>query len=141
MSDLEGEHHLKDCLFHGFSSKIWNELHYMYDNPNSQYSKLAATETPGCGVSGVRAKSAVLGLETQSKTNSSEPPYEAIMQWIVYLMSAVTNQNASNNAQNGVRCKNGNEKFPNMKTQRPKRDQKGMLCWECGVLDMGGGNA
>ena len=53
------------------------------------------------------------------------------MQQIVYLMSAITNQNTSNNGQNGVRHNNGNWKFPNMKTQRPKRDQKDMLCWGC----------
>ena len=53
------------------------------------------------------------------------------MQQIAYLMSAITNQNASNNGQNGVTCNNGNGKFPNAKTQRPKRDQKDMLCWRC----------
>ena len=53
------------------------------------------------------------------------------MQQIVYLMSAITYQNTSNNGQNGVRHNNGNGKFPNTKTQRPKRDQKAMLCWGC----------
>ena len=81
----------------------------MYDKPDSQYSKLvmaarkATTETPGSGASEVRAKSAVVELGTQPKATSSKPPYEAIMQQIVYLMSAITNQNASNNGQNG--CK------------------------------------
>ena len=47
-------------------------------------------------------------------------------------MSTITNQNASNNGENGARHNNGNGKFPNTKTQRPKKDQKDMLCWGCG---------
>ena len=82
----------------------------------------AETETPGSGVPKVRAKSAVVELDTQRKANSSEPPYEAIMQQIAYLMSAITNQKTNNNAQNGVRCNNGNRKLSNTKTQRPERD-------------------
>ena len=78
-----------------------------------------------------RAKSAVVELDTQPNANSSEPPYEAIIQQIVYLMFAITNQNANNNGPNGMRHNNGNGKFPNTKTQRPKRDQKDMLCWGC----------
>ena len=60
----------------------------MYDKPDFQYSKLvmaarkAKTETPGSGVSGARAKSAVVEIETQSKVASSEPPYEAVTQQI-----------------------------------------------------------
>ena len=100
----------------------------MYDKPDSQYSKLVMsagktkTETPGSGVSEVRAKSAVVELDTQPEANSSEPSYEAIMQQIAYLMSAITNQNTSNNGQNGVTCSNGNGKFSNTKTKRPKGD-------------------
>ena len=88
MTEQEGEHHLEDHLFHGLRSNIWNALHYMYNKPNCQYSRLvmaarkAETETPGSGVSEVRAKSAVVELDTQSKANSSEPPCEAIMQQI-----------------------------------------------------------
>ena len=53
MIEQEDEHHLKDCFFHGLTSIIWNTLHYMYDKPDYQYSKLvmaarkAKTETPG----------------------------------------------------------------------------------------------
>ena len=54
-----------------------------------------------------RAKSAVVKLETHPKVASSEPSYEAIMQQIVYLMSAITNQNADTNGKNGPRCNNG----------------------------------
>ena len=36
MTEQEGEHHLKDHLFHGLRSNSWNALHYMYDKPNSQ---------------------------------------------------------------------------------------------------------
>ena len=84
MTEQEGEHHLKDHLFHGLRSNIQNVLHYMYDKPNSQYSKLvmaareAETETPGSGVSEARAKLAVVELDTLRKANSSEPPYEAM---------------------------------------------------------------
>ena len=110
----------------------------MYDKPDSQYSKLvmaarkAETETPGSGVSEVRPKSVVVEVETQPKVASSEPPYEAITQQITYLMSAITNQNANNNGQNGPRCNNGNGIFPNARTQRPKKDRKDMICWGCG---------
>ena len=51
-------------------SNIQNSLCYMYDKPNSQYGKLVMaarkdeTETPGSGVSDVRAKSAVVELDT-----------------------------------------------------------------------------
>ena len=119
----------------------------MYDKPDPQYSRLvmaarkAETETPGSGRSEVRAKSAVVELGTQSKATSSEPPYEGTMQQIAHFMSAITNQNASNNGQNGTRHNNGNGKFPNTKTQSPKKHRKDMLCLGCGGTDMGGGNA
>ena len=62
-------------------SYAWNELAfcYMYDKPDSQYSKLvmaarkAKTETPGSGASEVRPKSAVVELGTQPKATSSKP--------------------------------------------------------------------
>ena len=140
MTEQEDEHHLKDCLFHGFKSNILNTLLYMYNKPNSQYSKLAMaareaeTELPVGGVSEVRAKSAVVEMGTQPKASSSEPPYEAITQQIAYLMFAITNQNKSNNGQNCVKCNNanGNGKFFSSKTQGTKKDWKEMCCWECG---------
>ena len=89
---------------------------------NTKVTRKAKTEAPGSGASDIRAKSVVVDLDTQPKANSSEPPYEAITQQIVYLMAAITNQNASNNGQNGVRHNNGNVKFLNTKTQRPIRD-------------------
>ena len=75
MTEQEGEHHLKDQLFHALRSNIWNVLCFMHYKPDSQYSKLvmaarkAKTETPGSGVSEVLAKSAVVGLDTQPKAN------------------------------------------------------------------------
>ena len=138
MTEQEGEHHFKDLLSHGLRYIINNVLQYMYDKPDSQNSKLvmaarkAIAKTPGTGVSEVRAKSAVVELETQPKATSSEPAYEAIMQQIAYLMATITNQNTNNNGQNGVRGNNGNGKFPSTKTQSPKKDQKDMLCWGCG---------
>ena len=128
MTEQEGEHHFKDLLFHGLRSNIHNMLQYMYDKPGSQNSKLVMaarkveTKTPGTGVSEARTTLAVVGLDTQPKANSSELPYEAITQQIAYLMPAITNQNKSNNGQNGVRCNSGNGKFSNKKTQRPKKD-------------------
>ena len=110
----------------------------MYNKPDFQYSKLvmaarkAETETQADGVSDVRAKSAILKLETQPKAASFEPLYKAITQQIAYLMSALTNQNANTNGHNGPRHNNGGGKFTNTKTQRPKRDGKDMLSWGCG---------
>ena len=55
----------------------------MYDKPNSQYSQLVMnvrkgeTETPGSSVSEVRAKSAVVGTDLQSRMASSDSPYES----------------------------------------------------------------
>ena len=124
-------------MFHGLRHNICNALHCMYDKPDSQYSQLvmavrkAETETPGSGVSEVRAKSAVVEIYSQSKMASSEPPYEAIMQQITYLMSAITNQNTNNNGQNGSWCNNGSGNFSNTKTLRPKKEMKYMTCWEC----------
>ena len=138
MTEEEGVNHLNDRLFHGLRHNIYNALHYMYDKPDSQYSQLvmaarkAKTETPRSSVSEVRAKSAVVEIKSQSKTASSKPPYEAVTQQIAYLMSTITNHNANNNGQNGPRYNNGNGKFPNTKTQRPKKDRKDMTCWGCG---------
>ena len=135
MTKEKGKNHLKDQLFHGLRHNICNC--YMYDKPGSQYSQLvmgarkAETERPGSGVSQVRAKSAVVQIESQSKLASSNPPYEAIMQQITYLMSTITNQNANNNGQNGPRYYNGNGRFPNARTQRPKKDRKDMICSGC----------
>ena len=101
MIEEKGENHLKVQLFHGLRLYICNVLYYMYDKPDSQYSKLviatrkAKTETPGSDVSEARGKSAVVEIETQSKVASSEPPYEAIMQRITYLKSTISNQNAN----------------------------------------------
>ena len=94
-------------------------------------ARKAKTETPGSGVSEVRAKSAVVEIESQSKMASFKPPYEAIMKQLTYLMSAITNQNANNNGKNVPRCNNGNKKFPNTKIQRPKKDRKDLTCLGC----------
>ena len=128
MTEQEGEHHLRDLLFHGLGSNIHNALHYMYGKP----ARKAEMETPGSGASEVRAKSAVVELETQPKTTRSESAYEAIMQQIAYLMSAINNQNVCNNGLNVARHNNWNGKFHNTKMQRSKKDQKDMLCWGCG---------
>ena len=107
----------------------------MYDTPDSKYSKLvmaarkAKTETLGGSVPEARAKSAVVKLETQPKVASSDQLYEAITQQIMYLISAITNQNANNDRQNGPRCNNGGGNIT--KTQRPKKDRKDMICWGC----------
>ena len=54
------------------------------------------------------------------------------MQQIVYIMSAITNQNADTNGQNGPRHNSRDDKFTNTKTQRLKKDRKDMLWWGCG---------
>ena len=147
MAKQEGEHYLKGQLFHGLRSNIQNVLCYMYNKPDSQYCKLvmaarkAETETPGSGVSKVRATSAVVEMETQTKATSSEPTYEVITQQIAYLMSAITNQNASNNGQNGVRHNNGNGKFLIQKPKGQREIRKICFVGDAEVLDMGGGNA
>ena len=104
MTKEEGRRHLKDNLFHGLKPNLHNALHYLYNKPYSQYSQLvmalrkAETETLGSSVSEVRAKSAVVGADTDlaEKKASSEPLYEVIMQQIAYLMSAVANQTSPN---------------------------------------------
>ena len=71
----------------------------MYDEPDLQYSQFvmaarkAKSETPGNSVSEVRAKSALVGTDSQSKVASSDPLYKAITEQITYLISAITNQN------------------------------------------------
>ena len=114
-------------------SDIW------YDKPDSQYSQLvmslrkAETDTLQSSASEVRAKSAVVGTDTdlQVKGASSEPSYEVITQQIAYLMSAVTNQTNQNLNKNGG-CmgskSNGNGKYLSTMIQRPKRDKKTMTC-------------
>ena len=139
MTEEEGVTHLKDCLFHGLKPNIHNVLHCMYDRSDSQNSQLvmgarkAETETPGSNVSKARAKSVVVGTDSQVKVASSDLPYEALTQQIAYLMPAITNQNLSkNNEHNGYKQSNGNGKLSTTKLQRPKRDRKDIKCWGCG---------
>ena len=71
MTEEEGVNHLKDQSFYGLRHNIHKALCYMYDKPDSQYSQLvmavrkAETETPGSGVSEVKAKSAVVEIDSQ----------------------------------------------------------------------------
>ena len=100
MTKEEGHRHSKDLLFHGLRPNLHNSLHYLYDKPDSQYSQLVMasrkveTETLRSSVSKVRAKSAVVGVDSDfaEAKASSEPTYKAITQQIAYLMSAVANQ-------------------------------------------------
>ena len=138
MTEEEGVKHLKDCQFHGLKPNICNALCYMYDKPDFQYGQLVMaarkveTETPGSNVSGARAKSAVVGTNSQAKVASSDPPYEALTKQIADLMSVITNQNSSkNNEYNGSKPSNGNGKFLSTRFQRPKRNRKDMKCLEC----------
>ena len=146
MIEGEGVKHLKDCLFHGLKPNIHNAFHYMYDNPDSQYSQLvmavrkAETETPGSSVSEARAKSTVVGTDTasQAKVVSSDPSYEALTQQVTYVMSAITNQNnqnsSKNNGCNGSKSSNGNGRYSSIRFQKTKRDRNDMKCWGCGSL-------
>ena len=91
MTQEEAKNHSKGQLFHGHSHNIYFALCYIYDKPDSQYSKLVMaarkdkTETHRGGVLEPRAKSAVVGLETQPKVASSDQSYESITQQIAYL--------------------------------------------------------
>ena len=152
MTEEEGHRHLKDHLFHRLKPNLHNNLSYLYDKPDFQHSQLvmalrkAKTETLRSSVSEVRAKSTVVGADTdsQAKTVSSKPSYEAITQQIAYLMSAVANQTNSNLNMN-FGCKgfksNGNGKYPSTMFQRPKKDKKNIICWGCGVQIIVGENA
>ena len=143
MTEEEGHRHLKDCLFHGLKPNLRNGLCYLYDKPDFQYSQLvmafrkAEREALRSSVSEVRAKSTVVRADTdpQARGASSEPSYEAIMQQIAYLMSAVANQTNPNLNKNGG-CmgfkSNGNGKHPSTMFQRPKKDKKNITCWACG---------
>ena len=97
----------------------------------------AEMETLGSSVSKGRAKSTILGANTDlAKANaSSEPSYEAITQQIAYLMSTVANQvnpeQTKTNGHLGFKP-NGNNKYSSNTFQRPKHDRKNMTCWGCG---------
>ena len=143
MTKKEGHRHLKDHIFHGLKAYLCNAFHYLYDKPDSQYSKFvmasrkAERETLGSSVSKGRAKSAIVGANTDlAKTKAgSEPSYEAITQQIAYLMPALTNQ-ANLNLTKSSGCPgfkpNGNSKYSPNAFQRPKHDKKKMTCWGCG---------
>ena len=142
MTEEEGHRHLKDHLFHGLKPNLHNAHHYLYDKPDSQYSQLvmasrkAETETLRSSVSDIRAKSAVVGADTDSAETkfSSEPSYETITQQITYLMSAVANQTNPNPIKTsgfpGFKP-SGNGKYPSNTFPRPKHDRKNMTCWGC----------
>ena len=143
MTKEEGHKHVKDCLFHGLKPNLHNALHYLYDKPDSQYSQLVMgsrkveTETLRSSVSEVRAKSTIVGANTDlAETKaSSEPSYEAITQQITYLMSFIANQTNPNPTKTSG-CPgfipNGNHKYSPNTFQRPKHDKKNMTCWRCG---------
>ena len=143
MTEKEGHRHFKDCLFPGPKPSLHNAFHYLYDKPDSQCSQLemasrkAETETLRSSVSEVRAKSAVVGADTDlaGKKASSEPSYEAITQQIAYLMSAIANQTSPNPTKTSGHLgfkPNGNDKYSSNTFQRPKHDRKNMTCWGCG---------
>ena len=143
MTEEEAHRHLKDHLFHGLKPNLHNALHYLYDKSDSQYSQLvmasrkAETETFRSSVSEVRAKSMVIGADTDlaEAKASFEPSYESITQQITYLMSGIANQaNPDQNKTSGCpRFKpNGNSKYSSNMFQRPKQDKKNMTCWGCG---------
>ena len=142
MTKEDGHRHLKDHLFHGLKPNLCNAPHYIYDKPDYQYSKLvmasrkAEMETLGSSVFKGRAKSAIVGTNTdlaEAKT-SSKPSYEAITQQIAYLMSAVANQikpeQTKSSGHLGFKS-NENNKYSSNTFQRPKHDRKNMTCWGC----------
>ena len=143
MTKEEGHRHLKDHLFHGLKPKLCNALHYLYDKPSSQYSQLviasrkAETETLRSSMSEVRAKSVVVGADTdlEEAKASSEPSYETITQQIACLISAVANQTNLNPTKTSGHLglkPNGNGKYSSNMFHRPKCDKKNMTCRGCG---------
>ena len=135
MTEEEGHRHLKDCIFHGLKPNLCNAFHYLYEKPDSQYSQLvmasrkAEMETLGSSVSKGRAKSAIVGENTDlaEVKASSESSYEAITQQIAYLMSAVAIQvNPEQTKTSGCLgfTTNGNNKYSFNMFQRPKCDRK-----------------
>ena len=132
MMEEDGIKHLKNHMFHGLKPNICNALCYMYDKPDLQYSQLvmaarkAETETPGSNVHEARAKSAVVETDSQSKVAKSDPSYEAITQYIAYIMSTITNQNTNKiNVQNGPKWNNGDMKFSGAENPEVQEGQKG----------------
>ena len=100
-------------------------------------SRKVEMEKPGSGVSKGRTKSAIAWTNTdlaKSKA-SSEPSYKAITQQIGYFMSAVAKQvMAEQTKPSGCLGFKSNEtnKYSSNASQRPKHDQKNMICWGCG---------
>ena len=138
MTEEEGHRHLKDHLFHGLKPNLYNALHYLYENLDSQYSQLvmasrkAEMETLGSGVSKGRDKSTIVGTNTDlaEAKASPEPSYEAITQQIAYLMSAVANQvKPEVTKPSGCPGLKSNEtnKYSSNTFQRPMHDQKNMI--------------
>ena len=100
-------------------------------------SRKAEMETLGSSVSKGRAKSAIVGANTDlaEAKASSKPSYEAITKQMAYLMSAVANQvnpeQTKTSGHLGFKP-NGNNKYSSNTFQRPKHDRKNMTCWGCG---------
>ena len=86
-------------------------------------ARKAETETPRSNVSEAMAKSAVVGTALQAKVASSDPSYEALIQQIAYLMSAITNQNSSKT----ITAMVPNQVMEIVSTHQPgSKDQKGI---------------
>ena len=100
-------------------------------------SRKAEMETIGSNVSKGRAKSAIVGINTdlaEAKT-TSEPSYEVNTQQIAYLRPAVANQASPEQTKTSGHLgfkHNGNSKYSSNMFQRPKHDRKNMTCWGCG---------
>ena len=143
MTEEEGHRHLKDHYFMGLNPISIMPFAISVINLTPNIAQLvmalrkAETETLGSSVSEVRAKSAVVGADTDSleKKAISKPSYEAVTQQIAYIMSAVANQTNPKLTKAGG-CTgfkpNGNGKYPCTTFQRPKHDRKNMTCWGCG---------
>ena len=83
----------------------------------------------------VRTKSPVVEINSKFEGTSSDQSYAVITQQIAYLMSAITNQNTTNNSS---RHNNGNGKiYLTQKTQRSEQDRKDRICWGCGGIGHG----
>ena len=129
-----------DLIFH-------NAPHYMYDKPDSQYSKLvmatrkAETETPGSGASEVRAKSAVV----EWKHNQKQPVLSLYMRQLhnrlctSYLLLPIRMQAIMDKMVQDITMGMGN--FLKQKPKGQRKAKKICFVGDGEVLDMGGGNA
>lgn len=128
--ESEYDRHMLDRLFHGMQEGLRNALRYKYDGEiGLHYSDLvmAARGIEGKCSNVVVSKAAVsdtAGVAESVQQHNSQA--EAVAEQIALLMSAIQNNQSSQNKEN-----NGGGKFS--KPQYPRKDWSKMTCWSCGI--------